>query len=132
MEHPSVMTLMGTTGESSFTRTDTFDSSAITTGDSSFTTLSYSGTSPVSSLRFTSFLVQDRKDATSYDTLVDKEKDRNIQGPIPYTLIRNMVYYTGVDATRESTILISVVLSWSNHDSIHRLPFVYVHRRTLS
>ena len=75
-EHPSVTTLMGTTGESSFTRTDTFDSSAIATGDSSFTALSYTGTSPVSSLRFTSFLVPARKDASDYDALFADEKDK--------------------------------------------------------
>ena len=102
MEHPLVMTLTGTTGESSFIRTDTVDSSAITTGDSSFTALSYSGTSPVSSLSFTSFLVLDRKDATSYDALFDKEKDRN-RSKDPFRTHPSKTWCIATDATSVGT-----------------------------
>ena len=76
-ESPSVSTIMGTSGESSFTRTDSFDGSAITTGDSSFTMLSYEGTSPVSSLRFTSFILDERKDSSAFDSLFGDDKDTN-------------------------------------------------------
>ncbi len=44
-KHPTTTTLMGATGESVFTRTNSFNGTAITTGYSTFTMLSYSGTS---------------------------------------------------------------------------------------